>query len=132
MIIFHYQAVNFAITNLSLIIVIFIGSPRYISAPGSFMFSLSNRDNLSPFKSGIYKNSHKAIYRHTNLGPTFGWGHDFFIASNARSSSRSRANFGGTYHPPSGYSYRNSRTQALLAGSLYFSPDEVEVYYQRT
>lgn len=95
------------------------------------MFSLRNRDNLKPFKSPVYRNSHNAIYQNPGYGPTFGGGHDLYIRDNAHSSSGSYSNFGHTYQPPSGYAYNTAKVKALLAGNYNFLPTEVEVFYLR-
>ena len=69
------------------------------------------------------------MYTNPGYGPTFGYGHDIYIANNADQSTSSYAEFGDTYRPPSGYSYTASNTKALLAGSYMFTPFEVEVFY---
>ncbi|XP_028403844.1 uncharacterized protein LOC114526442 [Dendronephthya gigantea] len=99
------------------------------SSSSNYIFSLRNKDNLSPFRSAVYRNTHLAIYTNPTYGPTFGGGHDLYIARNANKNRNSYTHFGNTYRPPSGYSYGNSNTQALLAGSYHFTPTEVEVYY---
>ena len=66
-----------------------------------------------------------AIYCGSGYGPTFGGGWDIHIANNASSNKDSYTDFGTTYYLPSGV--KAWRTN--LAGSFYFSPDEVEVFY---
>ena len=46
----------------------------------SFLFSLKNKDNVSPFKASVNKNHQDAIYSSPNCGPSFG-GHDMICAS---------------------------------------------------
>ncbi|XP_028403848.1 uncharacterized protein LOC114526446 [Dendronephthya gigantea] len=104
-------------------------SGSYRSSSSSYVFSLRNKYNLSPFRSDVYRYSSNAIYTNPSYGPTFGGGHDIYISSNANKNRNSYSNFGHTYRPPSGYGYGNSNTKALLAGSYYFTPTEVEVYY---
>ncbi len=99
------------------------------SSSSNYIFSLRNKDNLSPFRSAVYRYSSYAIYTNPGNGPTFGGGRDLKIANNADKNRNSYANFGNTYRAPSGYSYGNGKTQALLAGSNNFTPTEVEVYY---
>ena len=65
-------------------------------------------------------------------GPTFGNGHDIYIASYASSNTDSYTSLGHTYSPPSGHSHSSSFTQSFLAGSYTFQPDEVEVFYETT
>ena len=66
-----------------------------------------------------------AIYRYSSYGPTFGGGHDIYIANNANSNTNSYTNFGTYYSVPSGV--KDKRT--ILAGTYNFTPDEVEVFY---
>ena len=100
------------------------------SAPGSFIFSLRNNDDLPPFKASLKnENDGFAIVRSHGYGPIFGSGYDLIIHNNAGSNTQSYANLGDTYKLPSGYTYRGTNTQALLAGSRYFTPSEVEVLY---
>ena len=103
---------------------------EYVSAPGSFMYSLRNNDDIASFKSTLKnENDPLAIYRHSRNGPSFGRGHDLYIANNAGSLSYSYTNFGGTYNLPLGYTYRQINTESLLGGSYIFTPSEVEVLY---
>ena len=92
------------------------------------MFSLRNNDDLPPFKAPLKdENDGMAIYRQNGIGPTFGGGHDFYIADHAVSNSYT--NFGDTYQPPSGYTFGQTNTASLLAGSYFFIPSEIEVLY---
>jgi hypothetical protein len=104
-------------------------SGSYRSSSSNYIFSLRNKDGLSPFRSAVYRNSGYAIYTNPTYGPTFGGAHDLYIANNADKNRNSYANVGHTYRPPSGYSYGSSNTRAVLAGRRNFSPTEVEVYY---
>ena len=101
----------------------------YKSSSKAFIFSLRNKYNVKPFKADIYRYNQNAIYTNPGYGPTFGGSHDIYIANSAGSSASSHTYFGYTYRPPSGYSYGSSNTKALLAGSNYFTPSEVEVFY---
>ena len=114
----------------SLLLYVFIsGSTRYIQSSNTFIFSLKNKDNLKPFKAPVNRYSGNAIYTRNGYGPTFGGGHDINIKNNAHTSTSSYSNFGHVYRPPSGYSYNQANTKALLAGSYNFKPSEIEVYY---
>ena len=64
-----------------------------------------------------------AIYRWSRYGPVFGY--DIYIANNANSSSNSEARLGLFYPAPAAVQNRYT----ILAGTYYFSPDEVEVFY---
>ncbi|XP_078373592.1 uncharacterized protein LOC144657158 [Oculina patagonica] len=101
--------------------------------PAAFMFSLVNKPGWQPLKlyqTGV-QNKRYSIYSCTNDGPTFG-NSDLYIAENASSSNRSVSNLGSTYGPPTGYDYKSSFARSFLAGSYYFSPDEVEIFYKTT
>jgi hypothetical protein len=95
---------------------------------GSFLFFIRNNDNLSPFKSSLkVADAGDAIY--TLFGPIFGGGHDLTIASNANAHNTCYSKFGVSYQLPSGYVKDQPNTQALLAGSLNFTPFEIEVFH---
>ena len=102
----------------------------WLSAPGSFIYSLRNNDGFASFKSTL-KNENRpvAIYRYTSGGPIFGKGADLFIASNAGSNTRSYTRFGYSYNLPLGYTFEQTNTRSLLGGSYKFNPSEVEVLY---
>ena len=69
----------------------------------------------------------RAIYRYSSYGPIFGSGNDIYIANNANSNANSYTDFGeyNDYSVPSGVQSKFT----ILAGTNYFSPDEVEVFY---
>ena len=66
-----------------------------------------------------------AIYRKLSYGPTFGGGHDIYIANNANSNRDSYTGLGNTYTAPSEVQDENK----ILAGTFDFTPDEMEVFY---
>ena len=90
----------------------------------AFIFSLRNKEGLSPFKSMVTRPQY-AIYRHSGYGPLFGSGNDIRIADNANRNTNSYTYFGYAYSAPSGV--RDKKT--ILAGTYHFTPDEVEVFY---
>ena len=65
---------------------------------------------------------HLAIYRGSGFGPRFG--DDIHIANNANNNSDSLADLGRYYSALA--AVQNPST--ILAGTYYFSPDEVEVF----
>ena len=105
-----------------------IGDYVYKESWNCFLFSLKNKDDLPAFKAVVYRHSELAICASDVFGPTFGGGLDLYIANNVHVSS-SYANLGSTYKPPNGYTYYTPKCKALLAGTEYFTPTEVEVYY---
>ena len=89
----------------------------------AFIFSLNNNEGLEPFVSKVKKEySRNAIYRSSSIGPSIA---GVYIDDNADSNNSSRALLAYRYSIPS--AVQDGRT--VLAGTLYFSPDEVEVFY---
>ena len=110
-------------------VILFSGTGGWASSVNAFLFSLKNKDNLEQFKAAVYQNSQNALYHRSDYGPTFGSGHDLHISNNANLNTGSYTNFGNIYQPPPGYTYGTANTRALLAGTYYFTPSEVEVFY---
>ena len=88
----------------------------------AFIFSISNKEDLDPFVSEV-RRPDEAIYRGSEFGPCFGA--DIYIANNANNNSKSYARLGRSYPAPA--AVQDQKT--ILAGTEYFSPDEVEVFY---
>ena len=86
----------------------------------AFIFSLHNKEGLKPFKAMV-KDPSKAIFKQSNYGITFGAGNDLYIAG----AGTSYARFDTSYSAPAEVQDPNT----ILAGTLYFTPDEVEVFY---
>ena len=61
-----------------------------------------------------------AVFMRSSYGPTFGGGHDLLISNLASSNKKSYAIPNNTYKSSIGY----------LAGESYFTPNEVEVFYE--
>ena len=96
----------------------------------AFLFSLVNEPGWAPVKlsqtgSPQHYNPWLAIYSCSYYGPTFGAGHDIYIASNAAYSSNSYS-YLSMFFPQSGHGYDRS---TFLAGSQYFTPDEIETFF---
>ena len=96
----------------------------------AFLFSLVNKPGWAPVK--LPQTGTHSIYDCSSYGPTFGGGHDINIVDYASSSSGSNTYLGLTYSAPSGYSYGSTFTWTFLAGTLSFTPDEVETFYETT
>ncbi|KAL9963092.1 hypothetical protein ACROYT_G032266 [Oculina patagonica] len=106
---------------------------RYDSS--SFLFSLVNKPGWQPLKldqNGEGDNRETSIYNCDNSGPSFGGGIDISIVDHASSNAKSGASLGYTYSPPPGYHFLSSFARSFLGGSIYFQPDEVEVFYETT
>ena len=110
-------------------------SCQYYYDSQAFLFSLVNKPGWAPVKlpqTGTYSHNRYSIYDCSDRGPSFGGGHDIYIADYASSSSSSYTTLGWQYSPPSGYSYGSTFTQTFLAGTYQFTPDEVETFYETT
>ena len=88
----------------------------------AFIFSISNKEELDPFVSEV-RRPDRAIYRGSGYGPVFG--SDIYIVNNANSKSVSYAGLVWYYPAPAAV----QDPDTILAGTLSFSPDEVEVFY---
>ena len=104
-------------------------SGSYTDSLYSFIFSFKNHYGLEPFKLHV-KNSQHAIYGNSGYGPTFGSGHDIYIANSAGYNTNSYSNLGDGYVQLAGYRQGSNDARSLLAGSYKFQPHEVEVFYQ--
>ncbi|XP_028416261.1 E3 ubiquitin-protein ligase TRIM33-like [Dendronephthya gigantea] len=110
---------------------------EYKRSESSFLFSLKNKANMSPFKCQMKDGRNdEAIYCEYKFGPVFGrtgngFGHDLAICPNANTTQGSKSNLGDTYQPPPGYEPGAPETKALLAGSYGFTPSEIEVFCTR-
>jgi hypothetical protein len=126
--IFHYSVLSSEVIISNQRLCLFLTGDQ-TSAPGSVLFSLRNNDDLAPFKLPLKDgNGDAAINRDSGYGPSFGL-EDLVIANNAGSNTFSLAYIGDSYKTPPGYTFSQSNTRSLLAGSYYFSPTEVEVLY---
>lgn len=111
---------------------IILSGSGYKESTNSFLFSLRNNDDLSPFKAPIFQHYKNATWHNPNYGPSFGYGFigcDLYLSNNPHISSQSYTNFGYIYKPPEGYAYKEDKTYALLAGDYYFRPTEMEVFF---
>jgi len=102
-------------------------SCRYSTASKAFLFSLYNKDGYNPVKLTQYQNQQYATYTCSNSGPRFGGGHGIYISDNALSNSNSYTYCGYTYSVPSGYSSGNC---GFFTGARYFTPTDIEVFYE--
>ena len=71
-------------------------------------------------------NTGYAVYKCLSYHVTFGYGHDLYISNLASTNANSRTR-PNTYSPPEGCSLGAACT--LFAGSYYFTPDDIEVFF---
>ncbi len=89
-------------------------SGGYKNDNNTFLFSLD-------YKECYFTNDgNNAIYDYSSYGPTFGSGHDLYIASGCSQNYSSSCNFP--------YSYGGGRCRALSGGYYNFKVHEIEVY----
>jgi hypothetical protein len=93
----------------------------------AFIFSLVNGEKRPVRVNVANGNESNAIYCGTSYGPTFGGGHDFKIAKNPNTSNSNYSRFGHTYSLPN-YPPGSHKAESFLAGSYYFTIDEIEVF----
>jgi hypothetical protein len=106
---------------------------RVKQSGNSFIFSLSNNDNLPPFKSFLRKGK-DSIHQDSSFGAIFGRGNsnegrDLSISNNADRVITSFSDIGHSYTLPEGYVAKSGKARSLLAGSFKFAPTEVEMFY---
>lgn len=94
----------------------------YIYSTRAFIFSLKNYYGYGYFKNDVNTYPSYATYSSYNYGPTFGGGHDIYVADYASSNYNS-------------YFYCHSYTSPycnnyLWTGNNNFCASEVEVYYE--
>ena len=102
-------------------------SHQYKCDENAFLFSLTNKENR-PRKMKIDENKcRNAVYSSPRYGPTFGGGHDIYIANNANSRTSSYSNLGKTFSHPE-YEYDSNEAKSFLAGTCNFQLSEIEIY----
>jgi len=94
----------------------------YQYSTNAFIFSLKNYYGYGYFKNDINNNYQDSTYSYYNYGPTFGGGHDIYIADYANTNYNSYFNC-HSYTSPHCNNY-------LWTGNNNVCPDEIEVYYE--
>ncbi|XP_032226134.1 uncharacterized protein LOC5501963 [Nematostella vectensis] len=98
-----------------------------VSSSKAFLFTLYNTQGYKPDKMLLKSTPDtSAIGDFSSAGPDFGRGSDLVIANNAN-SNRLSYTFPHSYHLPSGCTLN---TCLAGSGSLYFTPSDVEVFYE--
>lgn len=99
---------------------------QYASDNTAFIYSLYNIRGNDPLKLRVKSGDSYAIYRCSSYGPTFGSGNNIYISNDAASNAGSYAYCGYSYSLPPGYSC------PFNGGGFYFTPTDVEVFYETT
>ena len=100
----------------------------------AFIYSLTNNNGsghavYNPVKLRVSWYQF-AVRRCDSSGPRFGWD-DIFISNNSASNTDSYTDCGWSYPLPPGYSLSGPNCK-FYAGSLYFTPTDIEVFYETT
>ena len=97
----------------------------------SFLFSLQNKDNVRPFKAPVYNTAFPLFLfpMYSRPKPCFCYGRDLFISDNSHVNRQSYSDFGNMYQLPARYFHGTEQAKSLLAGSFYFTPTQIEVFY---
>ena len=72
-------------------------SATYYTDPSAFIFSLVNKMNYSSLAQNIKQPIANSVHTHPAYGPTFGGGHDIYVADQSNLQMNSHTNFGNTY-----------------------------------
>ena len=112
--------------RLIAVVSVYIGPSSWIASASSFLFSLANSENIAPFKSTPKTGEETHAILTGVDGPVFGRGYDLSLADNANVNLNSKAAMDISYKVPSTVS--NAKT--ILAGTEFFSPTAVEIFYQ--
>ena len=100
-------------------------SSSYKIDKNAFIFSFINASN-KPCKI-VCTNPTNSINCTSGYGPTFGGGHDFYIANNSNQNSTSYSNLCHSY-ALAGYTNGTTQAQNFLAGAYNFQVTEIEVF----
>ncbi|CDW73285.1 UNKNOWN [Stylonychia lemnae] len=95
---------------------------NYVVDKEAFLFSADNQVQITN------PNGQNAIYDHVSYGPTFGGGHDLYVAAGANSNQNSYTNLNNNYKLPTELLAGNDPKTYLL-GAYNFIASEIEVYY---
>ena len=100
------------------------GSSAWQYSTNTFIYSLRNYYGYGYFKKDVNTNYVYATYTWNGYGPTFGGGHDIYIADDVGNNYNS-------YFYCHCYSYTSPYCDChMWTGNNNFCPDELEVYYE--
>eukprot|EP00013_Stygamoeba_regulata_P025303 CAMPEP_0177651930 /NCGR_PEP_ID=MMETSP0447-20121125/12828_1 /TAXON_ID=0 /ORGANISM="Stygamoeba regulata, Strain BSH-02190019" /LENGTH=430 /DNA_ID=CAMNT_0019155079 /DNA_START=91 /DNA_END=1383 /DNA_ORIENTATION=- len=105
-------------------------SQRQPKDPHAFVFSLTNPSNQPVKMDKPGPQSEKFIVDRPDYGPTYGGGHDLYIADNSNTNNQSHANIGHSFLLE-GFVYGTQNTRHFLTGATNFMIDEIEVFQMK-
>ena len=92
----------------------------------AFIFSLVNMENRTLLFEQT-SNDECSICSFKIYGPIFGSGNDIIISDSSNTNTNSCSNLGKTYIHPD-YPHGSDKAKTILAGSLNFQVQEIEVF----
>ncbi|CAF0933327.1 unnamed protein product [Rotaria sordida] len=95
----------------------------YKNDPTAFLFTLINPHNIPPTKYGInYSHAEYAVRHHSRYGPTFGDGHDIYLADGCNWKNSSYTGFPRSYFDITG------KGEITFTGAYNFIISDIEVF----
>jgi len=101
-------------------------SGMYHHDSNSFLFSLNNSHGIQ-VKLPV-KLAGNSIYCRQGYGPTFGAGHDLYIADKCNTTVSNGSQLGHSYSVPTGFTASTDQAHNFFGGSVNFMVSEIEVY----
>jgi hypothetical protein len=98
------------------------GSYQVDNTGKAFVFTLKNALNIPPRKFALSNQSYGISCRQDH-GPTFGGGHDIYVANECNGNTSNYTNFGHSYANDTG---RDGKQ--VLTGEYHFTVKEIEVF----
>jgi hypothetical protein len=98
------------------------GSYKADNSQQSFLFSVKDSRNSGPRSFPLVKSS-SAILCNSSYGPTFGGGHDIYVADGCNERTTSYTIFGGSYQNDTGLN-----ANQVFTGESSFQVKEIEVF----
>lgn len=99
------------------------GPNNYKNTANSWLFSMDHKEKYKQKAN----QSHYGVYCYSSYGPTWGGGHDIYIANNCNTGNSCYSNFGYTFDSKNN-AYSTTQAQSHLAGSYNFTVEEIEVF----
>lgn len=125
--VFAFQYISFLCNFSPFCLVTYTGSTGFKKSSTSFLFTLANIDGTAGVKLDVQDTS-KAIYNDVSYGPCFGDG-DLVISDMAATNVNSSSRLGTSYSLPNSIADGSVDAVNFLAGSEYFTPDDLEVFH---
>jgi len=97
---------------------------NYKTTSNSWIYSLDAKEKYKQKPN----QAHYGVYCYSSYGPTFGGGHDIYIANNCNTGNPCYSNYGYSFETKN-VTYSTTQAQSHLAGSYNFRVEEIEVFH---